>query len=257
MKYLLFSLAFLGFTPQACQTVAPVPPPTNVPSAAPLKANEDERLSKASASVSAATFAESFNPEGNPKKAVLGELSVSMSLLPQATAKDSQEALSRVNSALKGQLDEAQKGWDKAKNEAADLNAKISSLEAQVAKERQDAALELKRQVQAARDEARQKAEADQRKLIGWIFYGGGALLIALAAGMLFLASSMPLVGPKATLGVGSAGLTLIGLGIALNELLAHPWVIWVGIGLVAVLLATAFGLALSNHHHLEEAKKP
>lgn len=231
-----------------------VPAPANVPAAAALGDSRTAQLSKASAYVQAAQTSNDKNPDGAPKDAVKGSLDVAQANLPVPAAADLTEALKFANQALSGQLTAAQANWKLSVDAGTALQDKLSRLEAQVSKERADAAAEQTRLIRAAHDEERLKAEADQRKLVGWIFYGGGALLIAGAGLVAFLAPSVPIFGPRLALGLGVAGAALIGSGVALNEILAHPTVIWVTLGTAGAALAVSGGIALSNHYHHTDA---
>lgn len=128
----------------------------------------------------------------------------------------------------------------------AALKQEVGRLEeahrAALAQERANHAAEIER--------VQLEAQARERRTITWIFFGGGALLLAAAAGLLAFASSIPFAGPKAAMGVGAAGITLIGTGVVINQLAKHPWVLWTGLGLAAVALAVAFGLMISNQFH-------
>lgn len=100
-----------------------------------LTTAQTSQASKASASVGAATVANQSNPDGNPKVAVAGELSVASANLPVATPSDANAALARVNQALTGQLSDAQKGWNTAIADANAAKAQIVTLTTQVAVE--------------------------------------------------------------------------------------------------------------------------
>ena len=106
---------------------------------------------------------------------------------------------------------------------------------------------------QAKVDAARAEGEAKIRTLQTWIFYGGGALLIALGAASFFLAAQVPFLGPKVSIGIAGAGAALIAAGKVLAELEKHPWIFYTGLGLAVAALAVAVGLAVSNQHHANE----
>lgn len=250
----LLGLALISLCPlfSSCWLVPskPLPPPTNLPSASSLGSAESERLSKAAAAIAAALHAAENLPDSPAKSAVEGALSVAQANLPKAADVDRDAALKLVNFALAGKFEEAQVGWKLDINAGAVLNARIAALEVQVQQEKVKAAADLQQQLQEARNEERQKAAADQRKMIGYIFYGGGALCLAAAAIVGFTMASVPMFGPKVALGLGVAGALLTGAGVALNELLAHPAVIWTMLGLAGALLFGVTGLTWSNHHH-------
>lgn len=143
--------------------------------------------------------------------------------------------------------------WAKVAADNDVLKAKVATLETQyknaLEKERNDGAQALKDAV----NKAKADADAKQRTLITWIFFGGGGILLAAAALVLFLASSNPVFGPKVALGLGAAGAVSILTGIGVIQLLDHPAVVWWGLGTVCVLLAGAAGLMFSNHFHAKE----
>ncbi len=229
------------------------PPPANVISAPALKAASSEQQSKASAAVEAATSANLVNPDGAPKTATAGELSVASANLPPPEDKDRIEALARVNLALKGDLLSANAEWAKARDAGAALSARVAQLELQVETERKQAAIELQRRIQAIQDEARAKTRQTQT----YIFFGGGALLIAAAAAILFLGASVPMFGPKAAIAVGGAGLALILVGTLLNAINnfieQHPYIFWGTLVMAAAGCVAAGALMFANHQHAKE----
>lgn len=232
----------------------PAPPPANVASAPALGAASDSRLSGISANAEAASFANSKQPVGPITAAVAGPLSVIQKLSGPATDADRAAALALVNQALGGKVAESEAGWVKARSDAEALSAQVSSLEKQVAAERISAAAELQRQLSAARDEEHAKAAAEQRRLIGWIFYGGGALLLVLGGVAFSLIASVPMIGPNVCRALLGSGALLIIAGISINELLAHPWVIWTCLGLSFAGVAVAAALTFANHHHAKSS---
>ncbi len=255
---LLGCLALASLLPVGCGTKTVVAPaPANVASAPALGTAESSRLSQISAQAEAADTANAKQPAGPVTSAVAGPLSVIRNLAGPSFAQDRANALATMNEALAGKAADAEAGWAKARNDATALNAQISALQAQVDRERKEAAAELTRQLQAAHDEERAKAEADQRRMIGWIFYGG-AFLLGVAAGLsLALASSIPMLGPKISVCLGGCAVFSALMGLLLNELLAHPAVFWTMGGVMVVALGGAAGLAYSNHQHAKPVTTP
>jgi hypothetical protein len=253
MKTSLICFAFLGIgSPRGCQTI---PPPVNVASAPALAESEKSRLSLIGAHAEAGEVANAKQPPGLITQAVAGPLSVIRQLAGPASDKDRAAALALVNAALTGRVAESEAGWMQARADATALTERLKTLEAQVAAERIAAATELKRQLEQARDEARAKAAAAERSMIGWIFYGGAALCLALGATAFSLIGSVPIIGPNVARGLLLTGVCLGFAGVAINQLLAHPWVVWVSLGSgVAVLIGTA-ALMYANHHHAQSAE--
>lgn len=251
-----------GFT--ACQmwpfhhkTVV-VPAPADVRSAAPLGEATSAQASKAAAAVAAATDANTHNTDSPAKTAVAGELSVAGANLPIPSDKDRAEALARTNAALSGDLSKAQAGWDKARGDAVDLSKQISELRTQVTQERKDAAAQLTKEVSDARDEAKKEADATQRKIAAYIFYGGAFLLAAAAAVVLGTAAYVPMFGPKLAISLGISSAASVVLGTLVNELLSNPWIMRSLLGVLIAGVATAIGLAISNHiHHTATVPAP
>ncbi|HTB63878.1 MAG TPA: hypothetical protein VK737_09835 [Opitutales bacterium] len=201
--------------------------PGQTPAEVKLDSAQSRQLSAASASVEAANHANSANPDGAPKAAVAGELTVAQANLPTPTAEDSRVALTRVNAALSGQLAEAQKGWDTATARAQTLDAQITTLQKQVAAER------------AAAAEAQHKS-TDRLCVIAALLVGGALFLVAalsLAAGMYFTLTKLEYGALGLALGGAVAFFAATQVGTALFNLLA----IVVLIGGVAALVYTVW----------------
>ncbi len=244
---LVFAALFSASVPTCAHR--PVPPPTNVASAPALGDAEKSRLSQIGAHAEAAEIANAKQPSGPVTSAVAGPISVIRKLAGPATDEDRATALALVNQALSGKLAEAETGWASAINNASVLNARIADLERKVEAERTAAAAELARRL----DEEHRRAALEERRMIGWIFYGGAALCLALGATAFSLIGSVPIIGPNVARGLLLTGVCLAVSGVAINQLLAHPWVVWVSLGTgVAVLIGTA-ALMYANHHHHQE----
>jgi hypothetical protein len=226
---------------------------------------KDQATAKAVANIQTAETANAKQPAGPQTETVAGELGLAKRNL--ATPADPAELLAgeqRARALAEGRADEARRLYADAASKADAQVAKIAQLEARADAAEKAAAeallkadasiraeqVRLKAEYDAGLAAARLEAEADQRRLIGWIFYGGGALCIAAAAGCLFLASYVPQLGPRVALAIGAAGLALIGTGVAINQALSHPWIIWAGLGLVLVLVTAAAALIYANNHH-------
>lgn len=250
MKPLLCILCLAGIMPRSCQHVPTPPPPADVPSASGLRSASADQASRAAAAVKAAQTANAANPAGHPRAATEGELSVAAANLPTPQPADDREAQARVNAALRGDLATARTAWDKATADAAALAARVAHLEAQVQFERDAAAKELQRQLAQARDEERRKAEAETRRLVGWIFFGGAFMLAAAAALVLGTAASVPFFGPKLAISLGIGSAASAALGVAINEVLANPWIVRVLIGVIVAAVAGAIALGVANHYH-------
>ena len=151
-------------------------PPGETPSEKKLAVVQDAQLSQAAAAVNAAKFANQANPDGPPKTATAGELSVADANLPDAKPADAREALARVNAALTGQLAAAQKSWNDAVAQGNALQGKVDALEKQVIAERATAAAN--------------EQKANDRLCVIAALIAGGVLSVAaalsLAAGIYF-----------------------------------------------------------------------
>jgi len=241
--------ALMSLVPSACHGPSQ-PAPTNLPSAPKLGEASDARLSRISASAEATELANSHNPDGPAKTAVFESNSVVRKLAGPATESDRLEAIKLVNSALNGKLNEALTGWAKARGDAEALNARIQSLEQQVAAEKERAKAEMAAKIKEIQDEA-----AKERKR--WIMLstiGLGALALAAGVVMLVAGSQYPFLGPRMAFATMGGGITLIATGIAVNAieraLEAHPWIIYSGIGLAFAFALVAGALGYSNHRH-------
>lgn len=230
----------------------PVPPPAGVRSEPALGQATSERLSKISANAEAAESASEKIDQEVVRISVQGPISVIRSLSGPASDKDRAEAMALVVKAQAGKLNEAQIGWNTAKSQANALNARIQALESEVKAQKVQAANDLKAQL----DKVRQEAEAEQRRLIGYIFYGGGAFLLILSLVAASVATSMPFLGPNAVKGLGLAAMGLLATGLGMNYLLSHPWIIWVGLIVTGIAFFGACGLMWSNFKHHQETLK-
>ncbi len=260
--YLVAAINFALLT-SGCWTwkrTPPAPPPAEVKTAPALNNALGTQDSKTAAAVGAAIEANTHNAEGPAKTATAGELSVAQANLPTPTDKDKAEALARVNAALQGNLQFANDEWAKARVAAGALQSQIDALQLQVKNERVAAAQELQKQLNAARDDAKREADAQQRKIAAWIFYGGAFLLGVAAAVVLGTASYVPFFGPRLAIVLAGAAATSGLLGAMVNELLANPWIVRTLFGVLVAAVAVAGGIAYSNHHHHVaslEAPKP
>ncbi len=150
--------------------------PGQTPSERKLATAQSAQLSHAAAAVNAAQAANQANPDGLPKTATAGELSVADANLPPAKTEDAREALARVNAALTGELATAQKAWNDAETKGHYLEDKVDTLQKQVATERAAAT-------------ANEKKANDRLCIIAALIVGGVlvvAAALSLAAGMYF-----------------------------------------------------------------------
>jgi hypothetical protein len=237
-----------------CQSVPPAPPPANVATAPKLEAASTDRLSQISAHAEAAEVAAQKIPDMLIRRSVQGPLSVVRSLAGPAKDADRAAALALVVEAQAGKLDQAETGWAKARADAGALVARVADLEATVTRERAAAAVELSRQLQDARDQARRESEARERVIKTWLFFGLGTLLILAAVASFFLRAYLPFLGPQVSLwlGIGGAALILTGIIVRSVERLIedHPFIFWGGLlGAICAVVGAA-ALMLANHHH-------
>lgn len=251
LRPLLFcvSFAFLGF--HGCQTVPTPPAPAETKSGPALSASESEFKGQIEAQSLAANYASQTLPDSNAKVAISGPVGVISDLTKGAsTQKQRDDAMAPVLLALQGKLTEAQTGWAKAASDAEALRVQVTTLEQTVKQEQISAAAELTSQLTKARSDAEAAAEAQERRLIGFIFFGGGALCLLATAGVLYFSATVPQLGPRVALFTGGAGVVLIGSGTAILALLSHPAVIWWGLGISTALLACAAVAVWYNHLH-------
>lgn len=245
-------IGMLGFG--SCHTISTTPSPPETRSTPARNAAELEFNGRIEANAIASVTAAQSLPDSDAKKAVLGPLGVIEALtLGYATPKQKEDALAPVLLQLAGKYQEAAMNWAKAASEADGLRVKVQQLEQQVRDERIAAAAEITRQLQAVKEQARRDAESAERKLIAYIFFGGGFLLIVAGVVITLYAAQIPQFGPRAGLAVGGAGGASIATGIVILQLLSHPEVIWWGLGISSVLLAIGVETMYRNHkHHVE-----
>lgn len=265
---LLCSVMLLSVT--GCRTDAPVIPPPPVqatvmpgPAAAQVSTIEAERASQAAASVAAAKTANAANPDGAPKTATNAELSIAESNMDKPKPEHAAAALERVNVALRGDLSTAQTLWNRAEKEASSLREQLSAANAKAVLEANAAAdkfnkreqewtlkfNDLKRDADEREAKARQEAEAEMKRLIGYFFFGFSALCIVAGVACMTLLSSMAFVGPKVVLGCFLSAGTLAGTGVLLIRAMNSPWIGY-GVAIVAVIAVVTFALAYANHKH-------
>jgi outer membrane murein-binding lipoprotein Lpp len=226
--------------------------PGQTPAEAKLDAAQSRQLSAASASVEAAGRANSANPDGAPKAAVAGELTVAQANLPPPSVDDSRAALTRVNAALSGQLAEAQKGWDAATARAQTLDAQITTLQKQVVAERAAAA-------------AAQRKSTDRLCVVAALLVGSAlfiAAALSLAAGMYFTLPKLEYGALGLALGgavaffaatqVGSPRFNLLALVVLVGGVATLIYTVWSGFsgGAVLKIRAGGFDSALAAIRH-------
>lgn len=246
---LSLTLGFLGF--HGCQTVPTPPAPADTKSGPVLSASELDFKGRIEAQAQAASYAAKTLPDSNEKVAVQGPIDVIVTQTAgTATQKQKDDAMIPVMLALKGDLDKANANWAAARMDASETRTKLAELQAQVVKERVEAAAELTRQLQQARDEATKAAEAQTRKIVCIIFFGGGFLLLLATAGVFYFSATVPQLGPRVAIFTGGAGGASIATGIAVLTLLNHPAVVWWGLGIVVALVGMAMVAIWYNHLH-------
>lgn len=272
---LLVPLLLLGVT--GCNTKAPVTPPPPVqatvapgPAAAQVSTIEAERASQAAASVAAAKTANAANPDGAPKTATQAELSIAEANLDKPKPEHAAAALERVNAALRGDLATAQSLWTRAEKDASSLREQLAAanakavLEAAAAadkfnKREQEWTLkfdELKRDADAREAKARQEAEAEMKRMIGYFFFGFSALCIVAGVACMTVLSAMAFVGPKVILGCFLSAAVLAATGVLLIRAMNSPWIGY-GVAIVAVLATVTIVLAYANHKHQPVSPSP
>lgn len=228
-------------------------------------------LSKVSASAGAIKSINGGQPTGPRTSGVDGEAGIILTVAGPANPVDLLAASERARIVALGNAEAISQSYNTAnlaaqdaKKQLGDTQIALTASNQALAKARADALTEqskLQSQLQASIDAmkrdgdarvaaAQSKADADQRRLITWIFFGGGALFLAAGIAIMLFASSVPIFGPKAGIAVMGAGAGLIMIGMVMNELAKHPWIIWTGISLCLAALAVALGLIVSNHFH-------
>lgn len=234
-------------------------------------------MSKVSASAGAIRTINDGQPAGPRTVGVNGEAVLIQSVAGQPSAADALEASERARIVAEGKAEDIAKAYATANSAAlqaqktlGDTQVALAASNAALVKAKADAQIEqakataaLQARIDAIQKDANDrvkaandKAQAESRKLETWIFFGGGALLFAAGLAILFFASSIPMFGPKAGMAVSAAGAGLIFIGMVLNELAKHPWILWTGISLCIASAAVAVGLIVSNNGHAIEAAK-
>ena len=222
-----------------------------------------QATSKAAAYAAAAGHANESNAPGPAREATAAELSIVSANLPAPSPVDAAAALERVNAALRGDIETARKGWTEAQTEAQKLSADLTAARSAAQAEREanarqwqakqtewQTALESSRREADARVVAeRAKAEADMRRLIGYIFFGGCALSVAVGVACLTVLSGLAFVGAKLVAGCFILSGILAAVGVGLIQALQHTWIIYAE-GAAAVVAVVVVVFAYANHWH-------
>lgn len=98
------------------------------------------------------------------------------------------------------------------------------------------------------RDEARNATDKAIR--IGG--YALAGILVALGVASFFLAAQVPWLGPKISMALIAAGLSVFAMVQAYEWTKAHPWIT----GITLLFLVAAGALAYANHHHSKDSEK-
>lgn len=248
---LIFFLMSATLALSACHMLdKPALPPKEVPAAGNLHSANEDQLSQVSSFISAGRYANESNPDGPAKSTVQGSLDTALSFLKPPQQKHLDFAMGLAMTALKGDLDKAQTGWDKSKTDGVAAQQRIKELEKQVSDQQAQAALDI----QNALSKAQRDADNKQRAIITYILFGSSVLCIIAAVVVANFASVVPQFGPRAALGFGVAGGVLFALGMAMRiverMMNDHPYVFWGSLLGVAIALAAAAVLVYSNHAH-------
>lgn len=133
------------------------------------------------------------------------------------------------------------------------ISQENAALRTAIAELRQSLATELAKQhseMLASVAKAKAEAEASERRFIGWICFGGAAVLAALAGLVFFLGGSIPFAGPRAAIGLGAGSALLFSAGLAYQFIRDNPWIMYTGFGLAFTTVLVSIGLMWANHHH-------
>lgn len=180
-----------------------------------------------------------FRLVGFPKLATKTEFEKTAELLlsPDAIAREKGEAarlkLSNENQDLKNKLEQAQRDFEAARKKEEGEHA-------------------------AALEAARLAGQEAVNRIIAYIFFGASALCMLGAVATLVLASSNPALGPKIAFGLFGAAIVSGVFGVAILQLIKQierrPSILWIGGGLVSLILAGVGILLYSNHsHHVDK----
>lgn len=220
-------------------TVAAAPPPS-----------EAATLSQVAAAVESAGYANEYHPVGLPRTTVERELTVAAAGLPTPAEADREAATLRREDMLAGRVDAAEARYRQAAGEVAALRAQVERDRAAAAATLQDTIRRLEAAAQQARDQERARADAQVRRLVAMIFFGGAALAVGAGVLCLTVASGLPVVGPKLIGGLFTLGGVLGASGVAILTVLSHPWIAWVGLGAAGLIVFALAVLGYANHAH-------
>jgi hypothetical protein len=233
---------------------------------------EAERFSKVAASAEAIVAINAGQPAGARTDGVTAEAELIKRTAGAPSDADRIAALERARTVAEGKAADIAAAYTtarsaadiaKAKADAAEqaltaaLAAAATEQEAQRARLQQEMdriATEANARVAAAVKAGLDEARAWQRRVVTILTFGLGALLIAGGVVVTMTATSIPMFGPKAGLGLIGAGGALVVLGIIItqvqNFIEDHPWITGIFLGTCGLATAIAVSLMYANHKH-------
>lgn len=199
-------------------------------------------------------------PESREKEVILMFVGDQFRLLGHPKIETQTEFVKAAENLLSQEAAKRAMGEDQRAKLAANaesLQQKLITLkknyEIALAKESADHAAEI--------EAARLEGEEKQKRLIAWIFFGGGGLLIAGGVAMLVFAAQIPMFGPKAAFGTMIAGGASILTGVLTLQLMKqldqHPWILWAGGGVITIALTAVGALLYANQKHANDGLQP
>ncbi len=255
-SFLLLSLALLG----GCGTGIKTPERnTSNQIATTVTAVREDVADRAAGNNSAIDFTANRLPESREKEVIKIFVDDQFRLLGQPRAKTQSDFEAAASALLSANAAERAKGETlrlKLAGENEELKAKLKKAEADFTAAR----LREEEEHRAQLAQARLEGEEKNNRLISYIFFGGGALLVAIGVVILVTAAHNPLFGPRVGFGVIGAGGASVFTGILVTQLMKqlaeHGWILWTGFGTILLLLTGAAAIAWSNHiHHTDVTK--
>lgn len=131
------------------------------------------------------------------------------------------------------------------------MRAQLVVAQAAAEQERKDNAVKWEKtqsERKSAVEDERRKGEAETRRLVGFIFFGGAALSLAVGVGCLTVLSGLPFVCGKLTQGcfILAGVIGVVGVGL---QAMTHTWIVYAECTAAGLTIAI-MTLGYANHWH-------
>jgi outer membrane murein-binding lipoprotein Lpp len=212
---------------------------------------------RAAGNNSAIEFTAQQLPASREKEVILLFAEDQFRLLGHPKAETETEFQKVAKQLLSQNLGEREKGEQarvKLTTDTEALKAQLENLKKDFEKARAQEAAEHRAEL----DRVKLEAAQEERRLVSYIFFGAAALLGIAGVIVIMTASSVPMFGPKVGMGLLAAGavsgVTGVGILALMKQLDEHPWIIWLGLVVILLLVGVAGAIAYTNHQHHKDS---